>query len=300
MNQIKLWVCVLSVVAGGALRAQEAEKFPLWPDGPAMSNGLKVQETTNEKGSVSGNSTAELFVYHPEEGKNTGKTVIIFPGGGYTHLAMNHEGHLFARWLTGQGITAVILKYRMPNRHHQIPLTDAKRAVRWVRSRAEEWDIDPARIGIAGFSAGGHLASTLATHFDAGNVKAADRLERLSCRPDFVILFYPVISMKDGLTHAGSKNALLGTKPSPEMVIKYSNETQVTAQTPPTFLIHSDDDKAVPPLNSIGFYQALKKHKVPAVLYVLPKGGHGWGLRESFEYYSLWTPLLAKWLSGLS
>lgn len=276
--------------------AQEPEVYPLWPDGAKEDNGLAAKEAGDVKTKVSYNATAELFVYHPKAENKTGMAVVVCPGGGYSHLAMQHEGTLVARWLNERGITAIVLKYRMPNHHDKIPLTDAQRAMRWVRSRAEEWGLDPQKVGVAGFSAGGHLASTLATHFDKGKAKSKDRLERFSCRPDFALLFYPVISMKDGLTHAGSKSGLLGKTPAPELVEKYSNELQVSAQTPPTFLIHSDDDTAVPALNSVAFYQALKKHKVPAVLYILPKGGHGWGFRPTFEYYSLWTPLLEKWL----
>lgn len=286
----------LMLMLGLSAAAQRPEVFSLWPQGPSEENGLKEKETRGQSGDVTNNAVAELYVYRPEQDKNTGMALVICPGGGYINLAMNHEGEMFANWLNERGITAIVLKYRMPNLHDRIPLADAQRAVRWVRSRAEEWNINPAKIGIAGFSAGGHLASTLATHFDTGKLKSADRLERFSCRPDFAVLFYPVISMKDGLTHMGSRNVLIGNNPAPEMIAKYSNELQVTAHTPPTFLIHNDDDTIVSPLNSLVFYQALKKHKVPAVLYIFPQGGHGWGLLDSFEYYPQWTSLLTKWL----
>lgn len=299
MNLIKLLLVTLVVFGNESVGAQEPEKYPLWPNGARESNGMKAAESVNEKGSVANNSTAELFVYRPQPAENTGMTLIICPGGGYSHLAMQHEGELFARWLTKRGITAVVLKYRMPNQHNKIPLADAQRTMRWVRSRAEEWKVKTDKIGIAGFSAGGHLASTLATHFDLGKPDASDRLESFSSRPDFALLFYPVISMKNGLTHGGSRNGLLGKKPSAELIAKYSNELQVTAQTPPAFLIHSDDDTVVPPMNSVVFYQALKANKVPAVLYILPEGGHGWGLRDSFEYYPEWTALLEKWLKQM-
>lgn len=299
MGLLKWMLSTWIVLAGLNAGAQEPEVFSLWPQGAKETNGLKGGVGVVAGSYVTNNSVAELYVYSPESGQNTGRAIVICPGGGYVNLDIPNEGELFARWLNQRGITAVILKYRMPNGHDRIPLTDAQRAVRWVRSRAEELAIHPAQIGIAGFSAGGHLASTLATHFDSGKANASDRLERFSSRPDFVLLFYPVISMKSGLTHNGSRNALLGTNPVPELIQKYSNEDQVTAKTPPTFLIHSDDDAAVSPLNSVVFYQALKRNHVPAVLYVIPRGGHGWGLKDSFEYYSMWTGLLENWLKQL-
>lgn len=275
---------------------QETEIFPLWPQGPKENNGLTGRTSIGEQGRVIDNATAELMVFLPKEEIRTSVAMVICPGGGYKHLSMKHEGEDMARWLNEQGITAVVLKYRMPNGHHRIPLADAQRAIRWLRGRAEDWGIDPHKIGIAGFSAGGHVASTLATHFDDGNAKAQDRLARLSCRPDFVVLLYPVISMKNGLTHAGSRKALLGPQPAQEIIEKYSNELQVSAKTPPVFLVHCDDDATVPALNSVVFYQALKKHRIPAVMYIFPKGGHGWGMRPGFAYYPEWTGLLQKWL----
>lgn len=279
--------------------AQMPEKVALWPEDPPESNGLEGKEIINEKGEVANSCRAELTVYRPEPDKNKGMAVVICPGGGYFHLAMNHEGEMFARWLNERGITALVLKYRMPNGHHRVPIADARQALRWVRSKAGEWGIDPARIGIAGFSAGGHLASTVATHSGSGNTEAAGVLEAYSSRPDFVLLFYPVISMKEELTHAGSRYALLGAAPSPARVEEYSGELQVGAQTPPVFLLHCDDDIVVSPLNSILFYRALKKNKVPAALYIFPKGGHGWGLDPAFEYYPEWTALLEKWLGAI-
>lgn len=278
---------------------QQAEVFPLWPQGPKENNGLAGKTIIGEQGRVINNATAELLVFLPKEEKRTSMAVVICPGGGYGHLSIKHEGEEMARWLNELGITAVVLKYRMPNGRHRIPLADVQRAMRWIRARAEDWNIDPQKIGIAGFSAGGHLASTLATHFDSGNPKAQDRLARLSCRPDFVVLFYPVISMKSGLTHIGSRKALLGTQPTQEVIEKYSNELHVSAKTPPVFLVHCDDDATVSPLNSVVFYQALKKHRIPAVMYIFPTGGHGWGMRDSFAYYPEWTRLLEKWLDEM-
>lgn len=283
-----------------AVKAQEMpEVYLLWPDGPEENNGLANQEITESNGNITFNSTAKLHVYHPEKEIQNGIAVIICPGGGYSFLSMEYEGRMFAQWLIKQGITAIILQYRMPAQHDRIPLTDAQRAMRWVRNRAENWGINPDKVGIAGFSAGGHLASTLATHFDQGKTKATGSLERFSCRPDFTILFYPVISMQESLTHKGSQKALLGKTPAPEKITDYSNELQITAETPKTFLVHSDDDKGVSVQNSIVYYQALKKHNIPAVMYIFPTGGHGWGLRSDFEYYPAWTSLLKKWLEDI-
>ena len=272
---------------------QQPVEMDLWPGGAPESNGLMK----NEKGDDY--SVAKLYVYRPSLQKNTRAAVVICPGGGYGTLAMNHEGHDYARWLIDNGITAVILKYRLPNRNHFIPLKDAQRALRTVRARAVEWGIDPAKVGISGFSAGGHLASTAATHFDAGNPSASDPLDRFSCRPDFAILFYPVITMKEAFTHLGSRRNLIGDGYNAELVSFYSNEEQVTAQTPPTFLITSDDDKAVVPRNSIEFYAALKRNNVPAVLYVIPDGGHGWGTNPEKSQYLEWSVPLKAWLEKI-
>ena len=270
--------------------AQQPVETDLWAGGAPESNGL----TINERGDDF--SVAKLYVYRPEKQKNTRAAVVICPGGGYVNLAMNHEGHDYARWLTDNGITAVILKYRLPNKNHFIPLKDAQRALRTVRANAKEWDIDPDKVGISGFSAGGHLASTAATHFDTGNASAADPLDRFSCRPDFAILFYPVITMKEEFAHLGSRRNLIGEGYNAELVKLYSNEEQVTAQTPPTFLITSDDDKTVLPRNSVEFYLALKRNNVPAVLYVIPEGGHGWGTNPERAQYPEWSVPLKAWL----
>ena len=190
----RLKFLLLSFVLGCAMLAgaQTPEVFPLWPQGVKENNGIKVDRTVDDQGGISNNSTAELLVFHPDPAKNTGKAVLICPGGGYTYLAMGYEGEEFAQWLVKQGITGIVLKYRMPNQHDRIPMTDALRAMKWIRSRSEEWGIDPAKVGIAGFSAGGHLASTVSTHFDSGKSGTTDRLEQYSSRPDFQILFYGV------------------------------------------------------------------------------------------------------------
>lgn len=293
---LNLFTGLFLVLGCGNIMAQVPEIFPLWPQSPKESNGLRGGKGSFAGKDVADNSVAELFVYRPQADA-TDKALVICPGGGYHNLAMNHEGEQFAHWLNKQGITAIVLKYRMPNGHDKIPLADAQRAIRWVKGHAEEWGVNS--VGIAGFSAGGHLASMAAIHFDMGKSASSDRLERLSCRPDFVVLFYPVISMKPGLTHIGSRNALLGKSPVPEMIDRYSNELHVTSRVPPVFIVHCDDDSVVPVANSSLFYQALKKNKVPAALYIFDKGGHGWGMRTTYEYYPQWTSLLEKWLNHL-
>ena len=271
--------------------AQQPVEMDLWTGGAPESNGLTKTVQGDDY------SIAKLYVYRPARQKNTRVAVVICPGGGYARLAMDHEGHDYARWLSDNGITAVILKYRLPNKNHFIPLKDAQRALRLVRSKAAEWDIDPKKVGISGFSAGGHLASTAATHFDEGAASAADPPDRLSCRPDFAILFYPVITMKEEFTHHGSRNNLIGNDYNAALVDLYSNEEQVTPQTPPTFLITSDDDKTVSSRNSIQFYAALSRNNIPAVLYVIPDGGHGWGTHPERPQFPEWSVPLKAWLT---
>lgn len=281
---------ILICVMIGNISAQQFTEIDLWPQGAPSSNGLPAT------GAADDYSYAKLFIYLPTAQKNTGAAVIICPGGGYGGLAMNHEGHDYAKWLSENGIAGIILKYRLPNKNHFIPLQDAQRAIRSVRSKAKEWNINPDKIGISGFSAGGHLASTAGTHFDAGNPAASDPIDKISCRPDFMILFYPVITMKEEFTHHGSRNNLIGNGYNAELVHLYSNEDQITAQTPPAFLITSDDDKAVVPRNSVEFYLSLKRNKIPAVLYVIPYGGHGWGTNSSTPYFLEWSVPLKSWM----
>lgn len=296
--RIGIIIGILCLGFGMITYAQEAEVYPLWPKGPKESNGIVAQETSSG-GLLANISKAELHVFHPLPEKNNGMAVVICPGGGYSFLAWEHEGEQFARWLTERGITGIVLKYRLPNKHSKIPLTDAIRAIRFVRSRAEEWNLNPEKIGIAGFSAGGHLAALAGTRFQKGNPSAQDRFERYSSRPDFMILFYPVISMSAALTHAGSREALLGKNPSQEAVNLYSAELLVSKHTPPAFLLHCNDDRTVSPLNSVVFYQALKRNHVPAALHIFDQGQHGWGMRKNFEYFPQWTALLSKWLDKL-
>ncbi|BCS31684.1 xylanase [Luteitalea sp. TBR-22] len=247
----------------------------------------------------------QIAVFLPTRKFATGQAVIICPGGGYGGLAYDLEGTDIARSLNAIGVAGVVLKYRLPSTDgsvepHKTPLLDATRAMRLVRSRAAQWNIDPARIGIMGFSAGGHLASTLGTHFDNGDATAADPVDRLSSRPDFMILMYPVISFVDAAAHTGSRKNLLGDAPPPDRVAYYSNELQVTSETPPTFLVHASDDTAVPVDNSLLMYKALRRARVPAELHVLSEGGHGFGLALDNAHVASWTTSLKLWLQALA
>jgi acetyl esterase/lipase len=250
-------------------------------------------------GAVGGTDKDKPFItiYLPPAQMATGAAVVVCPGGGYGHLAVDHEGRQPAQFLNSLGVAAVVLHYRIaPRYHHPAPIQDAHRALRIVRARAKEWNLDPNRIGVWGFSAGGHLASTAATHFDPGKPDADDPIERVGCRPDFAILSYPVITMKPPYTHLGSRNNLLGPNPAPELVESYSNEEQVRPDTPPTFLFHTSDDKAVPSENSTRFYEALQKAKIPAELHIYEKGRHGVGLAANDPVLSSWPDRLVIWL----
>ena len=233
---------------------------------------------------------ATLTVYPAPKGRNTGMAVIACPGGGYSHLATAHEGHDQAAWYNAQGITFAVLVYRLPNMHKEVPLSDAQQAIRIMRQRGAEWGVSPNKIGIQGSSAGGHLAATAATHFDAEE----------TVRPDFQILFYPVVSLDNEITHQGTRNWLLGKTPDEETVRHYCNELQVTPRTPQAFILHSSDDRAVPVENSLRYYRALVQNKVPVTMHLSPVGGHGWGFRDSFPYKAQWTNELEKWLREIN
>jgi acetyl esterase/lipase len=245
-----------------------------------------------------------LTIFLPAKEKATGTAVVICPGGGYGGLAVGHEGRDVAQWLTDRGVAAFMLQYRVAKRGkldppiHPGPLQDAQRAIRTVRARAAELGIDPHRVGIWGFSAGGHLASSAGTHFDAGKTDAADPVERISCRPDFLILAYPVITFTQPSAHRGSRNNLLGPNPDPKLVEAFSNELQVTKDTPPTFLFHTEEDKGVPPENSRLFEAACKKAGVPVELVIFEKGAHGVGLAPKDPVLSKWPDRLEAWLKG--
>lgn len=261
----------------------EPQRIDLWNGTAALGDGQ------TEKAEV------WLTVYRPE--KANGTALVICPGGGYGGHAIEPEGHGIARWLNSHGITGAVLQYRLPKGRHAVPLLDAQRAIRTVRAKAAEWDLNPGRIGIIGFSAGGHLASTAATHFDEGEKGAKDSVDRVSSRPDFAILVYPVISMGEQ-GHAGSRRNLLGENPSPELIERYSNDKQVTDRTPPTFLAHPLDDKVVPPVNSQLFYDALQAHKVPGKYLELPSGGHGLNGYKGASW-DAWQKQSLEWLAEL-
>lgn len=265
------------------LHAQTSVEIPLWPQGAPTDNGMRGTQEDLSGGE-------EAFIPHPSitiypASRPNGMAIIMCPGGGYARLALGHEGHDMAAWFNAQGITYVVLKYRMPNGHWEVPLSDAEQAIRLVRQKAADFGINPQRIGIMGASAGGHLAASLATLYNSDET-----------RPDFQILFYPVISMKLGITHEGSRFNLLGPDATTEQEDHFSLEKQVNERTPQAFIMLSSDDMTVIPQNSIDYYSALNKHHIPASLHVYPTGGHGWGFGDGFIYKRQWTGELEKWL----
>ena len=267
---------ILLLILTTNLFAQKPIEILLWADGAPTDNELKGEE-----------NTPTLTVYLPSNGN--GKAIVMCPGGGYSHLAMNHEGHDMAQWFNAQGIVYAVLKYRMPNGHSDVPLSDAEQAMRMVREHAKEWKIDSDKIGIMGASAGGHLASTLATHYSSELAK-----------PNFQILLYPVVTMIEGITHSGSRNNLIeNAAAGSEKEVMFCNEKQVNSQTPAAFIALSSDDKVVPPANSINYYTALLQNNIPASLHIYPIGGHGWGFNDSFPYKRQWTEELEKWIREL-
>jgi acetyl esterase/lipase len=276
----------LIALLSAAIHAQPnaAKPEPLWPNGAPGAQGTEDIDRPT------------LTPYLMPAGRGVGTAVIVCPGGGYQNLSMDKEGSQIAQFLNSIGVTAFVLKYRLgPKYHHPIELGDAQRAIRVVRSQAAEYRIHPDRIGIMGFSAGGHLAATAGTHFDSGNASATDPIDRAASRPDFLILCYPVISFLNYI-HQGSKRNLLGDNPDPKLVDLLSNETQVTAQTPPTFLFHTNADTGVPPENSMLFYLALRKAGVPAEIHIYERGPHGVGLAQTDQALSTWSSRLADWL----
>lgn len=271
------------------------QTFPLWPGKAPLAAG----DTATDK--------PELTAYRPE--KPNGTAVVVCPGGGYGFLANDHEGKQVAEFFVKQGVTAFVLKYRIvakdrPGPLGEAPLLDAQRALRLVRSKAREYAIDPSRVGIMGFSAGGHLASTAATHYDKGGLKNDDDVEKQSCRPDFAILAYPVISMEDGVTHGGSRKNLLGDKPDAKLIELYSNEKQVKKDGPPVFVFHTSADTAVVPENAVRFYLACKKASVPVEMHIYEKGKHGVGLGRDPKWtggeksVETWPDRLTDWLTA--
>ena len=300
------YLTILCFTFFGEVTLYAQEVLPVWPDGVPNSiqnkeyKEIVTYDDAKEVKGISKVSTPTLTAYLVDGNKSSGAAVVICPGGGYSHLAINKEGYKVAKWFNSIGVSAFVLKYRLPNdlimKDKSIgPLQDAQEALRLVRRNAVKWNLDSNKIGIMGFSAGGHLASTLSTHY---NEKVYDS-EILSARPDFSILIYPVISMEDGTTHNGSKRNLLGENASKNLIDNYSNERQIDASTPPTFLIHAVNDKAVPVENSINYLLKLKGNNVPAELHIYENGGHGFGLgREGTNQY--WPESLKHWLININ
>ena len=275
-----------SFVTTQLLAQIEPDTLLLWPEGApdALGNAPHDQPT--------------LIRYPAPQEIATGAAVVVCPGGGYQMLAMDHEGHQIARWLNSFGVSAYLVTYRLgkDGYRHPVPMHDGQRALRTVRANAAEWQIDPGRVGVLGFSAGGHLASTLGTHFDAGNAKASDPIDRVSSRPDFMVLLYPVISFTEDYRHAGSRKMLLGEAADSALVASLSNETQVKADTPPTFLVHTSEDTSVPPQNSIYFYLALLEKGIPVEMHIYEKGRHGLGLGSRGSAFSSWPERCEEWM----
>lgn len=270
-------------------------KINLWPEGSiplSIKNNIQEQSISTDIVRIGKVQVPQIEVYLPNKKGATGQAVIICPGGGYSILAYDWEGTDIAKLFNAHGIAAFVLKYRLPDSlsstaPDQVPLLDAKQAMRIVRSRADEWNINPDKIGIMGFSAGGHLASTLSTHFEE------------TTKPNFSILIYPVISMDKNIAHMGSRNNLIGKHPSDEMIKLYSNELQITPKTPPTFIVHATDDNGVPVENSLYYYQGLKKNGVPAEMHIYPTGGHGFGLALGKGALASWPSLMIAWMKEL-
>ena len=285
-----LVTAVFSICVPGSDLAQaqgekesKAERIGLWNKRAPIGDG-KVEEIE-----------VWITVHHPKSPNGT--ALVICPGGGYGGLVTGAEGHGIASWLNRHGITGVVLEYRLPAGRSQVPLLDAQRAIRTVRVNAKAWNLDPARIGIMGFSAGGHLASTAGTHFDAGDADSTDPVQRMSCRPDFMILVYPVITMGEK-GHQGSRTNLLGKNPDVKLVELFSNEKQVTGKTPPTFLAHAKDDRPVPPENSKMFYDALRTKKVATEYLELASGGHGLNGYKG-PMWDAWQERSLSWLAEM-
>ena len=278
---------------------QSQTVMKLWPNGTPGEVVSPKPEETFEGLRVRYVSEPTLTVYLPDKEINTGAAIVICPGGGYGIEAMDHEGYDVAEFLKSHGIAGIVLKYRLPYGHAELPLQDAQQAMRFVRYHAEEWSVDPKKVGIAGFSAGGHLASTLSTHFDSGKDDAVSAMERLSCRPDFSVLIYPVITFKEEWGHMGSRENLIGKTHDWKIIQNYCNDLQVTKQTPPAFLVHADDDTGVKTRNSIEYYLALKREGIPAELHIFQEGGHGFGMNKKGKPHDQWPLMLVEWMKAM-
>ena len=287
-HQALVLLVTLLASSDSATLAAEPAPIKLWESG---APGTPATKPADEP---------VLLMTRPAADVATKTAVIVIPGGGYAGLAMDHEGTQIAEWLNSLGITAFILRYRMQGTGHMhpVPMKDGQRAICTVRARAAEWEFDPAKLGVMGFSAGGHLASTLGTHFTDGAADAPDQIDRVSSRPDFLILCYPVISLTADFAHAGSRANLLGDAPDKSLLKQLSNETQVTSQTPPTFLFHTNEDNGVLPENSVAFYSALRRAGVPAELHIYQQGRHGVGLAKDVPGTSSWPDRCRDWMKS--
>jgi len=271
----------------------------------ALNNDTKEKIEKKNITLISNIQTPDIAVFLPTKKTATGQAIIICPGGGYWVLAYDLEGTDIAKYFNSIGVAAVVLKYRLPTTGnsqvpHLTPLMDAQQAMRLVRFNAKKWNIEPNKIGIMGFSAGGHLAATLGTHFDYGDKMASDSVAQQSCRPDFMVLAYPVISFVDSTAHKGSAEALCGKVPCEDLLVNYSNELQVKNDTPPAFFVHADNDSGVPVENTLLMYRALRKNKISAELHILSEGEHGFGLGIGNDHINSWTINLKLWLNWLN
>lgn len=287
----------------------DSHEIKLWPAGTPNAPEKVTPEVVRERGtpaktnrSINNVHEPTITVYLPAKEKANGTAVVICPGGGYGGLAIDHEGHDIARWFNEIGVAGIVVKYRLPRPKGHVygrhaPLMDAQRALRLTRHHAKEWNIDANRVGIMGFSAGGHLASTVATHFDKTDVPlgADDAISKVNAKPDFAVLIYPVISFQPQIAHGGSRNNLVGSDASKELLDRYSNEMQVSKSTPPVFLISTTDD-GVKSENSVVFYLACKKHRVPVEMHIFEKGGHGYSMKLKDKPVSVWPELMKSWM----
>jgi acetyl esterase/lipase len=290
MRTMLLTLLLLSAAPAQA----QSEVLPLWPEGVPNARSLGAEQVDGER--IGNVSVPTLTVYRASFDRPAGTAVIICPGGGYEYLSFTREGHQYAQWLSGLGVTAFVLKSRLSGYGHPAPLQDVLRAIRLVRSQADRYGVAPERIGVMGSSAGGHLAASAATLFKHPAGRGGTALDAVSARPDFAILMYPVITMELPTTHAGSRKALIGAAPAPALVQLMSVEKQVSADTPPTLLFHSQDDGTVPVENSILFYQALTRARVPAEMVLFERGGHGMAMRAGQGTASNWTRRAEEWL----
>jgi acetyl esterase/lipase len=299
-----LLVISLSIFVNNISYSQDV-RLPLYEKVIPNSKQSNVVEELDKEysGALKGISVPEITVYFPTNNYTTKQAVLICPGGGYYIESMELEGRDVARYLSTIGVTAIVLKYRLPSDatcvdKHLVPLMDVKRAMRIVRSKASEWNIDLQKVGVMGFSAGGHLASTLGTKYDNGDDKSSDSIEHQSCKPNFMILLYPVITFNSSYTHTGSRRMLLGDSPSPELIEYFSNELHINSNTPPTFITVANNDDLVS--NSLLLYEALLKNKVSTELHIFSEGGHGFGIAAKNDHVNFWTQNLKYWLRSIS